>query len=171
MPFNLKQFQKAKFDPRTETVPVPALSGFFGPGETPAFVIRGLTGEEMARCNEAQAKGRNLTAVVEALSGNGHAEKVHALRESLGLSDDNLPEDLARRIEILARGCVEPTLDQQAAAKLFKVCPVDGYNLTNKIQLLSGQGMRLGEYKPSGKTPASKPPCTSVTPEGACSTS
>ena len=169
MPFNAKKFTKAKFEPRTETIPVPALKDFFD-GD-PAWVVRGLTGEEMARVNEAQAKSRNLAAAVEALAGNGHAEKVQALRESLGLSDDSLPADLARRIEMLALGSVDPAIDSQIAAKLFRAHPVVGYELSNRITALSGQGMTLGESKGSGATKASEPPSASATTTDAPSTS
>jgi len=164
MGFKLKEFSKAKFEARTATVPVPALAEFFGEGDKPEFTVRGLTGEEMARVNEAQSKSKNIAAVIAAIASQTQSEKVRGLKESLGLSDD-MPTDLARRIEMLALGCVDPVLDVQSASKLFKVAPVDGYNLTNEILRLSGQGMTVGEPKASGKTKASKAPSTSDTPE------
>jgi len=167
MGFDLKKFSKAKFEPRTEDVSVPALAGFFDEGEKPVFKVRGLTGEEMAKTNEAQSKAKNISAVVEALVGSNQNEKVSGLREALGMSEDTLPEDLAKRIEMLRYGCVEPALDLQTASKVFKVAPVEGFNLTNKIMILSGQGMTVGEHKASGKTRKSKQPSTSDTPEAA----
>lgn len=164
MGFKLKEFSKAKFEARTATVPVPALSEFFGEGDKAEFVVRGLTGEETARVNEAQSKAKNLQAVVAALAGKDQTEKVQALQESLGLSSDTIPGDLARRIEMLAMGCADPVLDVQAASKIFKVAPVDGYNLTNEILRLSGQGMTVGKPKASGKTKGSKAPSTLATP-------
>ena len=161
MPFDLKKFNKAKFQPRTETVPVSGLADFFAKDEKAQFTVRGLTGEEMARANDAQSRQKNLAAVVEALAGEDGTEKIKAIRESLGLSDDDVPADLARRIELVRMGCVEPEgLDIQAAAKIFKVAPVDGFALSNRILMLSGQGMILGEQKASGKTKESKQPAT-----------
>jgi len=163
--FDKKKFAKAKFEPRIEEVSVPALAAFFDEGSKPVFKVRGLTGEEMARCNEAQAKAKNIGAVVEALVGSNQKDKVTGLREALGMSEDSLPEDLAKRIEMVRYGCVDPEFDQQGAAKLFQVAPVDGFSLSNKIMILSGQGMTVGEPSASGKTRKSKQPSTSDTPE------
>ena len=169
MGFDLKKFEKAKFEPRTENVPVPALKQFFADNEKPEFTIRGLEGEEMARVNEAQSKHSNIQAVIDALVGKASQEKVEALQKTLGLSND-MPSDLIRRVEILRIGCVEPKLDAQLAAKIFRVAPVEAYDLSSKIQILSGQGMRLGEPKASGKKQTSKQPSTSDTPEASSST-
>lgn len=159
MSFDLKKFSKAKFVPRTEAVAVPALGAFFADEAKAEFKVRGLTGEEMARVNEAQAKNKNIAAVVEAIASSSQADKVRGLKDSLGLGGD-MPSDLVRRIEMLSLGCVEPELDIQAASKIFKVAPVDGYSLTNKITVLSGQGMTVGEQPASGKGKKSKQPAT-----------
>lgn len=145
MPFDLQKFNDAKFSPRTDTVAVPAMAKFFPKGEKPKITIRGLTGEEFARVREAQEKNRNIISVLEALAGSGADEKVKALRETLGLDSDHIPDDLARRIEQLFIGSVEPVLDVQAAVKIFRVWPVVGFDLTNRITVLSGQGMLPGE--------------------------
>jgi len=47
---------------------------------------------------------------------------------------------------------------------------VDGYNLTNEILRLSGQGMTVGEQPASGRKKKSKQPATSGMPEAKCST-
>jgi hypothetical protein len=145
MPFDQQKFSNTKFSPRTDTVQVPALADFFPEGEKPEITIRGLTGEEFARVREAQEKNRNIVAVLEALAGAGAEEKIQAIRETLGLDSDHVPDDLSRRIEQLALGSVDPVLDVQAAAKIFRVWPVVGYDLTNRITVLSGQGMLPGE--------------------------
>jgi hypothetical protein len=170
MAFNLPKFSSTKFQHRTERVPVPTLAEFFDPDEKAEFVIRGLEGEELARAAEAPGVKQNLHALAAALTSAQGAEKARALREALGLSPDRLPEDLARRITQLHLGCVEPQLDEQAAAKIFRVAPVAAYELTNRINLLSGQGLRPGESKASGAMKASNPPSTSATPEAKCST-
>ena len=169
MAFDLKKFQKAKFEPRTETVKVASLASFFG-DDDPVFTVRGLTGEELAKVNAAQSKAKSLNALVEALAGQDQHEKVKAIRDGMGLSENDIPEDLARRIEMMIHGCVDPALDAQAAAKVFRVAPVDGYAISNTITALSGKGMILGNSPASGKTPKSKAPYTSDMPEGKCST-
>lgn len=168
MGFDIKKFQKAEFAHREEKVNMDALKDFFD--DKPEFTVRGLTGEEMARVNEAQSKQKNLSAIVDALAANADTEKIKGLREAVGLTDDDVPGDLARRIEMLRLGCVDPELDERDAVKVFKVAPVDAYGATNTILQLSGQGMRPGESKSSGKKKASKQHSTSATPEDGCST-
>lgn len=167
MGFDLKKFEKTKFVERTDTVKIKGepLKAMFADGDTPEFTVRGLTGEEMARCNEAQSRQKKMSDVAEAMAGEGGAERVQAIRESMGLSQGDVPADLARRIEMLCHGCVDPKLDLMAAKKVFKVSTVDGYDLSNKILHLSGQGMQVGERKASGGGGTSAQPATSDTPE------
>lgn len=172
MAFDAKKFDKSKFSTREKSVKVEsvALQEFFEPGEEMEMTVRGLTGEEMARCNDAKDRQKNVAAVLEALAGSGH-EKVQAIRESMGLADDSMPGDAAKRIEAIKIGCVDLGGDERLAVKLFKVAPVDAYGLSNQIFILSGQGMMPGEQKASGDKQKSATPVISDTPEGACSTS
>jgi len=145
MSFDIKKFKKTKFEPRTETISVPSLAEFFSEENKPEFVVRGLTGEEFARVREAQAKYKNVSALVEALAGANQKEKIEAINESLGIGAEGLPEDMVRRLEMIQHGSVEPEIDLEAARKIFQVAPVTAYEITNKIQELSGQGMKPGE--------------------------
>jgi len=158
MGFNVKKFARAKFTARTETVSVPVLAGFFEDGESPDFVVRGLTGEELARVNIAKNKQKNMAAVIEALAGGSQSETVREIRDAIGMGAEDLPEDLARRIEMLLFGCIEPVLDAQLAAKLFRVAPVEAYSISNAIIRLSGQGMTPGEPPASGDSQTSRSP-------------
>jgi hypothetical protein len=170
MPFDVKKFKRMRFVPRTETIKVPALQAFFDADEKPVFVVRGLTGEEMARVNLAAQKQNTLMTVAEALLGSDKGNQIDALRQALGISGD-LPEDLARRIEMLAMGLQEPAIDVQTAVKLFEVAPVICYEMTNKILLLSGQGQQQGELKGSGDSPTSEPaPIMPTTTDGSSTT-
>jgi hypothetical protein len=169
MPFDIKQFSKAKFSPRTETVRVPALAAFFGPDDDPVFTVRGLTGEELARAVQAPTKAKKLAAIVEAIAGNQESEQQSALRDLVGLSDET-PDHLAEKIEKLTMGTLEPALDQQSASKIFRVSPSTAYNLVFIIDRLSGQGQLLGEPQSSGATSTSSSPATSPTPEDDSST-
>lgn len=175
MAFDAKKFSQAKFVPRQENVGVSseALKAFFDEGDTPQFTVRGLTGEEMARANEAQNSQRqkNINALVNALAGTAEGDQVKQIRESLGLGQEELSADLARRLTMLQIGSVDPELTRELAVKVFNVAPVDAYELTNKIMVLSGQGMSVGEQKASGGKKKSKKPATSGTPEEKCSTS
>ncbi len=150
MSFDMKKFMTTKFEPRTEEIRLDDLKGFFPENVEPVFTVRGLTGEEMARTNEAAAKNRNLMAVVDAMAATNAADKADAIKEALGLSG-SVPDDLAKRIEHLTYGCIDPKFDQPAAVKFFTVFPVEGYQLSNVILRLTGQGQKPGESKPSGK--------------------
>lgn len=155
MAFDLKGFRKAKFEDRTESVPVPGLKAWFDEGDEPAFVVRGLTAEEVARCNEAVQKNKNVSSVVEALASHNQAEKVQAMREMLGVSE-SVPNDLAKRLEQFAIGTVEPDLDHELAVKFATAYPVEFYQLTNKIMELTGQGRQVIKKKSTSKTQESE---------------
>jgi hypothetical protein len=52
-------------------------------------------------------------------------------------------------MEMLVAGCVAPKLDHAIAAKLAEVCPVEFYDLTNRITNLTGQGGSRVKPQPS----------------------
>jgi hypothetical protein len=147
--FDMKKFMSTKFVERTQDVSLPDFSLWFPPGVPPVFTVRGLTGEELGRVNESAAKNKNVAGLLDALASANVSEKIDALKESLGLSE-NVPDDIAKRIEQLVLGVVNPKFDLQAAVKFFQVYPVEGYQLTNAIMRLTGQGQLPGEFQPSG---------------------
>jgi len=153
--FDTKKFKKTKFQNRTEEVPVADLAEFFDEGESPVWVVRGLTGQEVGQTKEAAAKNKNLSAVIEALEAAAKSEKVQGLTKALGV--DEIPQNIAERFEQLTLGSVEPTCDVDLARLLCERYPVMFYELTNKILALTGKGMEPGKPKGSGKTPGSGP--------------
>lgn len=173
MGFDTNKFEKTEFQHREEEVKIrsEALKSFFDSESQPVFRVRGLTGEEMARVNEAETKQSNLSAIVEALATGGESQKVEAIRQAVGLAGDDVPADYAKRIETVSLGCIDPELDEQMTVKIFEVAAADAYNLSNKIWELSGQGLQPGEPRPSGGEETSKQHSTSATPGGECSTS
>lgn len=157
MTFDIKKFRSAKFEDRTAEVPVPDLAEWFEEGAPAVFTVRGLTGEELARCNEAAAKNKNMAAVLEALAGSNQKEKVQGLREALGVTE-TVPNDLAKRLEQCAIATVNPDLDHELAVKFAQAYPVEFYQITNKIMELTGQGRQVVQKKSSGQTQKSKQP-------------
>lgn len=148
MTFDVKGFKKSTFQDRTEQVQVPDLAEWFPEGENPAFVVRGLTGEELARCNEAPRKNKDINSVVEAIAGQSQDEKIDAYREMLGIST-SVPNDLAKRLDQFIYGCVDPEMDRETAVKFAKTYPVEFYQLTTKIAELTGQGRQIAKKKSS----------------------
>jgi hypothetical protein len=150
MGFNVNKFQNTKYIPRIEAVKVESLKEFFGPKEKPVFKVRNLTGEELGKVNQAVQKNKNIAAVLDGLLSNVNKEKIEAIKSSIG-ADDRVPDDIARRLEMLQLGCVEPRVDLSLAKKLCTNYPIEFYDITNTITRLTGLGSELGKAKPSGK--------------------
>ncbi|MBN1664836.1 MAG: hypothetical protein JW943_14645 [Deltaproteobacteria bacterium] len=170
MGFDTKAFLKAKFKPRTEAVPVPELTDFFPNGESPLWTVRGLTGQELGFASEAAERTKNITAIIDGLVAGNHESKTKAVRDLLGIGGQT-PTDIAKRIEHLTMGSVNPPCTQELAVRLCETFPIEFYQLTNRIMALTGRGQEPGKSKPSGKEPTSGSASTSDTPEGGASSS
>ncbi len=157
MPFDVKKFQKAKFTPTIEEIPVPELQDFFDDGEKAVWKVRGLTGQEMGRANETAERNKNIAAIIDGLVSGEQREKTEAIKNLLGINQYNVPDDIAKRIAYLQFGSVDPVCTEDMAVKLCTVKGVEFYILTNAIIRLTGVGQTLGKSKPSGETLVSKP--------------
>jgi hypothetical protein len=137
-------------------VPVPALKNLFEKNEKPVWIVRGLTGIELAEVREAAQRNLNLEGLIELAASNLPKEKIKAVKEIIGLpgesKSEGSPDDYVRRLAILRLGSVEPEIEQPLAVKLAANYPVIFSKLTDEIMVLTGQG-RLGEFKASGTTP------------------
>lgn len=149
MAFNADKFQRAQYEARTKTVELPALAEFFGEGEAPAFTVRGLSASELQRAREAASRGKSVDAVVKAIASQ--KDQVDTIRRALGMSSDT-PGEVVRRLEMLVQGCVAPRLEHATAVKLAEVCPVEFYDLTNRITELTGLGASRVKPQPSSPT-------------------
>ncbi|WP_301585023.1 hypothetical protein [Halomonas alkaliantarctica] len=157
MQFDADKFASAAFKRREEDVPVKDLAAWFKgakDGEAPVWRVRGLTGEELARVNEAQARNRNKSAIIEALSSDKQEKMTDAIKELIG-TGNSVPDDLARRIEMLTIGSVAPECTHQVAVKLAEAFPVEFYELTTKITQLTGLGSEPGKPKRSSNAQTS----------------
>ena len=152
---DLQKFLNAALRPREITIAVPELAEWFGEHEPAEWVVRGLTAAELGRANQAAEHGlENVRALVAAMAGEG--DKASAIRSAMGLSDEDVPADVSRRIEMLAAGSVAPELgsmNRDVAVRLAETFPTVFYNLTNHILTLTGQGAELGKPKRSTPTP------------------
>jgi len=155
MGFDVKKFDRAKFEDRTAEVRVNDLEEFFDDGDEAVFIVRGLTGEELARCHEAADRSKTIESVVQALSGTAGQDKIEAMREMLGVSE-SVPDDLAKRLEQFAVGTVDPDLNHTQAVRFAETWPVEFYQITNKIMELTGQGRMVAKKKDSGRTAKSE---------------
>lgn len=151
MGFSIEKFDQTQFQDRVIEVKVPELSKFFGDKEKPIWIVRGLTGHELAKVNEAVRANKDVGSILSGITSEDHSEKIEAIKESLGLTD-NTPGDLVRRIAALKNASVDPIASQEMVVKLADTFPTTFYLLTNKIFELTGEGKMLGESKASGET-------------------
>jgi hypothetical protein len=149
--FNTEKFDQSQFQERTTEVPVPELSEFFDKEDKLIWTVRGLTGHELAKVNEAIRLNKDIDSILSGITSETQSEKIEAVKESLGLTD-NTPGDLVRRIAALKNASVDPVTSQEMAVKLADTFPTIFYLLTNKIFELTGEGKMLGELKASGET-------------------
>jgi hypothetical protein len=142
MTFDKKRFMKTEFVPRIEKVPVPDLKEFFEEGAEPVWSVRNLSGHELGKVNEAAQRNKTIGAILDGIISTDAKEKVNAIKASLGL-DDNTPDDIARRLDLLAIGSVDPEIDHEMAVKVCTYYPIEFYQLTNAITKLTGQGAQV----------------------------
>ena len=152
--FDSKKFLQTQFVPREEDVPVPDMKDFFLEGDL-NWKVRGLTGVELARANEAAERNKNISAILEGLIAQDKQEKVNSVKQLIGI-DEKVPNDIAKRIEMFVMGSVEPKADTELAVKICSVYPVEFFEITNRITILTGRGHVPGGLKLSGETPKSK---------------
>lgn len=157
MPFDSKAFMKAKFEPRTEKISVPDLKDFFGDSEC-VWIVRGLTGHELAQANEAKDRNQNIEAILEAIVSHRSKETADAVKELVGLNNKT-PGDVVQRIEMLRIASVDPVCDEEMAVKLCTHFPGVFIPLTNAIRNLTGQGAEVKKKQTnSGEGPTSGTP-------------
>jgi len=137
-------------------VPVPELKDWFDEGDELVWEVRGLTGVEFAKADEVAGKRSISTAILEGLLTMRAGEVKDAISKMVGHGEE-IPESTAKRIAHLVAGSVNPVCDEDLAARLNKAFPTVFLTLTNRILILSGQGMASpGKSKPFGKAKKSK---------------
>lgn len=149
--FDTKRFMQEKFEQRTADVPMSELKDYFDNGEKPVFKVRCLEGVEIGKAKEAAARNRNIRAILEGILSQRSEDVKDAIHKFLGTNDD-VPQDIAEKIEYVLAGLVEPSdwkLDN--VLWLCKNFPVNFYALSQEILKLTGLGHVPGKPKPSGK--------------------
>lgn len=148
--FNSDKFLSSNFELRTKDVEIKELKAFFEEKEKPLFTLRGLGGEDCAKCREAKQAASNMGNVIDAIVSARAPQKAEAIKNMLGIGNSTLPDDYVYRIEVLVAGCIKPEMSSELAVKIATYFPTVFYQLTNTILELTGLGASLGELKPSG---------------------
>ena len=166
MSFDARAFLAERFEDRITDVPVPDLKHWFVAGSAPVWRVRGLTGDELGRVNEALEKYRNVSALVNSLVGADPRQKAEAVKEALGIAGQKTPESIVRELELVVIGSVDPICDMQLAVKLKDNFPIEFRQIAQAILVATGKGRVPGKSKPSGETQESEPASACVTSEG-----
>lgn len=149
MAFKIQDFKSAPFEYRVDEVQVPELKPFFENGDDLVWKVRGLTGQELGKANEAADRNRKISSVVEGVLSRSAKKMAQAVKHVV---DPDTPQDIAKRLEHMITGSVEPECDLELARKICERYPIEFYSITNKILELTGQGQLPGKPKPSTKT-------------------
>lgn len=152
MGLDTKKLKSAKFTDRTKGVPIPAaLIKAAGWKKGTKWVVKQLSGEELYEVRAAVDRNKNVQELVSKLVSGSVKEKVDAALGTLGIGDQ-LPDDYVRRLNILRLGSADPVIDHEMAKFVATNFATFFNELTDQVQVLTGQGRTLGESSPSGKT-------------------
>jgi hypothetical protein len=140
MPFQADRFENETFVARRKRIPVPALAKWFDDGEEPVWEVRGLNSNELHRCLEAGQRQRSVESIVKAIAQT--IDQATAVRKAIGLTTDT-PGEIAKRMEMLTLGSVQPAVTLTTVVKLAETFPIEFLQLTNDISELTGKGFDL----------------------------
>ena len=146
--FDEKKYMRQQFEARTESVPVVELAAWFDEGADPAFIVRGLTFEELSKAESAADNSKTMLNLVNSLSAKKGAEVGEGIKNAFGVGEDT-PASMIKRIQHLMMGSVDPVIDETLAVKLASTFPVEFTALTNTIVKLTGKGYVPGKQKRS----------------------
>jgi len=150
MAFDLKAFEKTKFDQRTADVPVPELKEFFGPDDKPVWTVRNLTAAEIAKVEMSAANIDRMKAILEGIVSDKPQEIADSIKNLMGVSSELEPV-YRKHLTKLELASVDPKITRQIAVKLADVSTVAFYRIISKIDELSGKGAIMGKLAASTK--------------------
>lgn len=136
MGFDADRFESTEFVARTKRVAVPALADFFD-GDDCQWEVRGLSSNELHKAISAGNTNKSIEKILEALTESG--DQVTALRKAIGL-ERGTPGEVAKRLEMLTAGSVDPVITLSQGVKLAESFPIEFMTLTNAITKLTGMG-------------------------------
>lgn len=150
------KFMKQEYRPREGVVLVTALSGYFEEGKTPEYKVRGLTAAELSQADLTAEKNKNVMGLVEMLAGGAGKDKIAAIKGALGFDSDEVPDELAKKLEYVVMGSIDPVVTLPIAVKMAEVAPIEFLAVAREILVLTGQGHVPGKQKPSGEEKTSE---------------
>ena len=154
MGFDLERFRSAALVPCQERVPVPDLKSWFGEGDDPIWIVRGLTGEEFMRAQEAANRYDLVLSAARALASAGSlaSDREEHLKRLIGFGSQ-VPAEMAKGLDALVFGSVDPVIDRDGAVRLYAAFPIVAWHLVQKILALTGMGAEPGKSSISTEPP------------------
>lgn len=154
MAFNTDKFSATDFVPRTRNVEVRALSEFFGEDEKPVFVVRSITGDELARVQEEVEKHKAARKALSQMAASASQEVADAVRVLLAgvKNKDSTPDAWVHTLNLVHIALVEPKLEYSQLVRLATFFPVEISLLRNTALELLGMGHDT--KKPDTSTPS-----------------
>jgi hypothetical protein len=116
------------------------------------FLVRGLTGVELARAREHVA----LAATVKEDGMDKNRQLLVALQQLISYPGEDAPLSHIMDLQLVTLGAVEPKIDKFLSVQLATNFPTLHSRLAEKIKELTGLGrVSQGELMQCGKTPES----------------
>lgn len=151
MPFDFNKFEQAQFKQRTKDIDVPLLQDFFPDGETALWKIQAMTSEDLALVGLAIEKNKAMGTLLTAMMSAKSADKAEAVKKMMGLHDENMPDEVVKRIEVLLLGSVDLEHDnpqhREVVIRIAQHFPGTFRRITDEIYTISGEGPEI-EGKP-----------------------
>lgn len=115
--------------------------------------VRGLTTVEVFKATETSLQRGNFNAIIETLASQFASadEKADSLKNLLGLGDD-VPPSVARAIEYVVFGSINPKITTDVAVKLATYFPSEFISIRNAVEELTTDGGLLKKSRPSTAT-------------------
>jgi hypothetical protein len=149
--------QAGKLQRREADIKVPGLSWIFPDGEPAVWVVRSLGASDFWAANEAGDRDKKLRDLVMAFAkGEGQGEKV---REALGVSSADVPDEVRKRIALIERATVRPEIPEEHLHDIVLAIAEhhaeEFFAISNKVKELTVGGSVAGKPKGSTRTKAS----------------
>jgi hypothetical protein len=152
---DLTKFRESRWQRRTASVKLPALSGLY---DDPVVKVQNLTGSEVYDAESRVLRNSSVADLIIKIASQVKRDKVDGILETLGFND-NVPDALVKAIAYVEFGTVTPKFEQSDAVKLADVSFESFMLLFRKIDQLTGAGsVMLGESNASGTTNGSATP-------------
>ena len=146
-----------KLQRREAAIPVPALAWMFPEGEEAVWVVRNLGSSEHWQAAQSGERDKKLVELVRAMAAGD--QQAEALRATLGIGSDDVPDEVRKRIAQIEMATVKPDIPadfrHDLVVRISENHPEEFFKISNKVMELTMGGSVMGKPKGSTKTRAS----------------